>query len=179
MIQTLHDTGSSYPITSKMDGGVYGTGIADCVCKGIGDEFTLGYSADSLNVTFNAGSQAVIGGSFFRVMSLESVTLVANSVVYLCMNIDLSRPNGSTGAFVQRTATNMKSENINGSGTSRDLLLYVIQTGANGVISVQDKRVIKGDGTSISGLELVVCTQAEYDALPTPRPATTVYIIVG
>lgn len=29
------------------------------------------------------------------------------------------------------------------------------------------------------GLDLVTCTQAEYDALPTPRPSTTVYIIVG
>ena len=178
-IQTLHDTGSSYDIPSKFDGGVYATGIADCVCKGISDEFELGYSADSLNVTFNAGSQAVIGGSFFRVTSLESVTLVANSTIYLCANIDLSKPNGSTGSFVQRTSSNMQSDNINGSGTSRDLLLYVIQTGANGVISVQDKRVVKGDGTSISGLEFVICTQDEYDALPTPRPSTTVYIIVG
>ena len=29
------------------------------------------------------------------------------------------------------------------------------------------------------GLDFVTCTQAEYDALPTPRPSTTVYIIVG
>ena len=178
-IQTLHDTGNTYDIPSKFDGGTYATGIADCVCKGIGDEFTIGYSAESLNVTFDAGSQAVIGGSFFRVTALESVTLVANSTIYLCANIDLSRPNGSTGAFVQRTSSNMQSDNINGSGTSRDLLLYVITTGANGVVSVQDKRVIKGDGTSISGLELIVCTQAQYDALPTPRPATNLYIIVG
>lgn len=178
-VQTLHDTGNSYPITPKMDGGVYGTGIADAICAGIGNEFELGYSSSSLNVTFDAGSQAVIGGSFFRVMSLESVTLVANSTIYLCANIDLTKPSGSTGSFVQRTASNMQSDNLNGTGTSRDLLLYVIQTGANGVISVQDKRVIKGDGTSISGLELVVCTQAEYDDLPTPRPSTTIYIIVG
>lgn len=171
-IQTLHDTGSDYDITSKMDGGVYGTGISDAVCKGIGDEFTINYSADSLNVTFNAGSQAVIGGSFFKVMSLESVTLVANSVVYLVANIDLSRPNGSTGAFVQRTASNMQSDNINGSGTSRDLLLYVVQTGANGVVSVQDKRVIKGDGNAISGVGIVVLSQAEYDALAVKDPST-------
>lgn len=178
-IQTIHDTGSSYPITPAMDGGVYGTGIADCVCKGIGDEFTIGYSADSLNITFDAGSQAVIGGSFFRVNSLESVTLSANATIYLVANIDLSRPVGSKGQFAQRTASNMQSDNLNGSGTSRDLLLYVIQTGVNGVISIQDKRVVKGDGTSISGLEIVTCTQAEYDALPTPRPSTTIYIIVG
>ena len=178
-IQTLHDTGDSYDITSKMDGGVYGTMVKDCVCKGIGDEFTINYSSDSLNATFAAGSQAVIGGSFFRVNALESVTLTPNSTIYLCANIDLSRPNGETGKFVQRTSSNMQSDNINGSGTSRDLLLYIVTTGANGVVSVSDKRVIQGDGTSISGLELIVCTQAEYDALPTPRPSTNVYIIVG
>ena len=176
-IQTLHDTGDSYDIPSKFDGGVYATGIADVVCKGIGSEFELGFSADSLNVTFEAGSQAVIGGSFFRVTSLESVTLTANATIYLCANIDLSRPNGSTVQFVQRTASNMKSDNINGSGTSRDLLLYVIQTGANGVASVQDKRVIKGDGTSISGLSIVpLNSQAEYDALA-DKDANTYYTI--
>ena len=174
-IQTLHDTGSSYPITPKMDGGVYGTGIADAICAGIGDEFTIGYSADSLNVTFNAGSQAVIGGSFFRVTSLESVTLVANSTVYLCANIDLTKPAGSTGGFVQRTASNMQSDNLNGSGTSRDLLLYIIQTGANGVVSVQDKRVVKGNGNSISGIGFQVISSTDYDAI-TPDPNTLYFI---
>lgn len=175
-IQTLHDTGSSYDIPSKFDGGVYATGIGDCICKGIGDEFTIGYSADSLNVTFNAGSQAVIGGSFFRVTSLESVTLASNSVIHLCCNIDLSRPNGSTGQFVQRTASNMQTDNINGSGISRDLLLYIIQTGANGVISVQDKRVAKGDGNSVSGIGFLVMSESQYDALVTKDPAMLYFV---
>lgn len=175
-LRSLHDTGSDYDIPSKYDGGVYATGIGDCVCAGIGDEFTIGYSADSLNVTFNAGSQAVIGGSFFRVTSLEAVTLAANSTIYLCCNIDLSRPNGSTAQFAQRTASNMKSDNINGSGISRDLLLYVITTGANGVISVQDKRVIKGNGNSISGIGFEVISQDDYDDLATKDPATLYFI---
>ena len=176
MLQCLHDTGSDYDIPSKYDGGVYATGIGDCVCAGIGDEFTIGYSADSLNVTFNAGSQAVIGGSFFRVVSLEAVTLSANSTIYLCANIDLSKPNGSRASFVQRTASNMKSDNINGSGTSRDLLLYVITTSANGVISVSDKRVIKGDGNSISGIGFVVMSQEDYDNLSTKDPSTLYFL---
>lgn len=175
-IQTLHDTGSTYDVLSKYDGGVYGTGIADCVCAGIGDEFTIGYSVDSLNVTFSAGSQAVIGGSFFRVTSLEAVTLVANSTIYLCANIDLSKPNGSTGSFVQRTASNMQTDNINGSGTTRDLLLYIITTGANGVISVQDKRIVKGNGTSVSGIGIATMSQADYDALVT-KDNNTLYFI--
>ena len=70
----------------------------------------------------------------------------------------------------------MMSENLNGSGTSRDLLLYVIQTGASGVVSVSDKRVIKGDATSISGIGLRIMSQADYDALTT-KDSNTLYFI--
>lgn len=150
-IQTLWDTGSSYPISPGMDGGVYGTGIADCVCKGIGDEFALQYSSDSLTIQFTAGSQCIIGGAFFKVMSLEALTLTANSTIYLCANINKSNANGHTGSFVQRTASNMQTQNLNGAGSSRDLLLYVITTSGNGVSNVTDRRVIKGDGGSIIG----------------------------
>ena len=146
-IQTLHDTGVDNSITSKMDGGVYSVAVPDGIIAGIGDEFTINYQADSLNITFNAGSEAVIGGSFFKVTALESVTLVANSTIYLCANIDLSKPNSSRGSFVQRTSSNMQSGNLNGSGTSRDLLLYVVTTGANGVVSVVDRRVIRSSAT--------------------------------
>lgn len=150
-IQTLHDTGSSYEITPKMDGGVYGTGIADCICKGIGDEFVMSYSNNSLTVQFNAGSQCIIGGAFFKVMALETITLAANSTIYLCANINLSNANGHTGSFVQRTSSNMQTDNLNGSGSSRDLLLYIITTSANGVTNVEDRRYIKGDGGSVIG----------------------------
>lgn len=162
-IQTLHDTGTDYQIPSKYDGGVYQVSTVDAVIGGIGDEFTINYQADSLNVTFNAGSQAVIGGSFFHVTSLEAVTLVPNSTIYLCANIDLSKPNGTRGSFVQRTASNMQSDNLNGSGTSRDLLLYVIQTGANGVVSVSDRRTIRnsGDDKSTATITLQVNGQTQ------------------
>lgn len=174
MIQTLHDKGADYEITPKMDGGTYGTAISDCIAAGIGDEFTISYSSSSLNVQFNAGSQCVIGGAFFRVMSLEAVTLVANSTIYLCANIDLSKPDGSTGSFVQRTASNMQTDNINGIGTSRDLLLYVITTGASGVTNVEDRRVIRGDGTAINGYNFVVISEDDYDALAT-KDVNTIY----
>lgn len=149
-IQTLHDTGSSNDIPSKYDGGVYQVATNDCIVGGVGDEFTLQYSASSLTVSFNAGSEAVIGGSFFKVLSTESITLEANTTIYLCANIDLTRPNSERGAFVQRTATNMQSDNLNGIGTSRDLLLYVITTSGTGVTSAEDKRVIKNE--AIKGL---------------------------
>ena len=70
----------------------------------------------------------------------------------------------------------MKSDNINGSGTSRDLLLYVITTGANGVVSVSDKRVINGDGNSISGIGFVVMSQDDYDNLSTKDPSTLYFL---
>lgn len=141
-IQTLHDTGSSYQITSQMDGAVYQTATQDAVVDGVGDEFTLQYANNTLNVSFNAGSVAVICGAFFTTTSLEAITLTANSTIYLCANIDLSKPNGSRGSFVERTSSNMKSDNLNGTGTSRDLLLYIVTTGASGVTSVVDKRRI-------------------------------------
>ena len=175
-IQTLYDTGDSYPITPKMDGGVYGTGIADCICKGIGDEFAMQFNANSLQVQFNQGSQAVIGGGFFKLMDVESITLEANSTIYLCANIDLSKPNGNTGSFVQRTNSNMQSDNLNGTGTSRDLLLYVITTSANGVTNVEDKRVIKGDGLSMNGYTFLPISEADYEALAV-KDANTFYFV--
>ena len=147
-IQTLHDTGSSNSITPKMDGGVYQVSSQDCVIGGIGDEFTIQYANNSLNVSFDAGSEAVICGAFFTTTSLEAITLTANSTIYLCANIDLSKPNGSRGSFVERTASNMQSDNLNGSGTSRDLLLYIVTTGATGVTNVVDKRKIVYESNS-------------------------------
>ena len=172
-IQTLHDT-DPYEITPKMDGGMYQR-FKDGVSAGIGDEFELQYNVNSLVVSFNAGSQAIIGGAFFKVMQLDALTLEANSTIYLCANIDLSKANGSTGSFVQRTASNMQTDNLNGSGTSRDLLLYVITTGASGVTSVEDKRVVLGNESSINGYSISIISQNDYDAL-TPDPNTMYFI---
>lgn len=167
MIQTLYDTGSDNTILSKYDGGTYSVAVKDdVVIEGIGDEFALNYSTDSLNVSFNAGSEGVIGGGFFKVKSLTAITLVANATIYLCANIDLSQPNGQTGSFQQRTANNMQSDNLNGDGISRDMLLYIITTGANGVVSVQDRRKIAGQNTRFGELTFTRCTESEYEALP-------------
>lgn len=173
-IQTLHDT-DPYEITPKMDGGIYQR-FKDCVSAGIGDEFTLNYSANSLNVQFNAGSQAIIGGAFFRVMQLEAVTLNANTTTYLCATIDLSRANGERGLFTQRTSSNMQTDNINGTGTTRDLLLYVITTGASGVTNVEDRRVILGDESTINGFTISVISQSDYDDLVSTDPNTLYFI---
>lgn len=179
-VQTLHDTGTSYTVLSKYDGGTYSM-LDDCICKGIGDEFTIHYSDTSLSIYFEAGSQALIGGSFFKVTGTEGLLngaeLDPNTTTYICANIDLTRTNGNTGAFVKRTASNMKSENLNGSGSSRDLLLYIVTTSSTGVTAVEDKRVIRGGGASISGLGLVALTESEYEELPT-KDNNTLYFVV-
>lgn len=175
-IQTLYDTGEDYLVDSKYDGAVYAASTPDGVLQGIGDQFTLRYSSSSLQVSFNAGSQAVIGGGFFKVTGLETVQLAANSTIYLCANIDLAMPNGQRGRFVSRTSSGMQSDNLNGSGSSRDLLLYVIRTNNSGVTSVDDKRVIRGTVTSISGLGLKVISQSDYNQLSSKDP-NTLYII--
>ena len=107
-------------------------------------------------------------------MSLEAITLQANSTIYLCANIDLSKANGSTGSFVQRTASNMQTDNLNGTGTSRDLLLYIITTSASGVTNVEDRRIIKGDGLGINGYSFEVISEDDYEALAT-KDANTLY----
>lgn len=140
-IQTLYDDGLSIP--STYDGGAYAIGINDCVCKGLGDEFAINYSANSLYVMFNTGSQAVIGGAFFHIVTATTHQMPANSTTYLCANIDMSKPNGERGSFVNRTSANMTSDIISKGSGSRDLLLYVVTTNANGVTSISDFRKIK------------------------------------
>lgn len=183
-IQTLHDTGSTNDIQSKYDGGVYQVATNDCIVGGVGDEFTLVYNASSLTVSFNAGSEAVIGGSFFKILTTESITLTPNSVIYLCANIDLTQPNSNRGRFVERTSSNMQSDNINGSGTSRDLLLYIVNTSATGVTSVEDKRIIKSEAVKEVGFGIDSSRKiADYNA-PTNVTWTAtencfVYLYVG
>lgn len=165
-IQTLYDTGVGNTILSQFDGGTYSVAVQDdVVIQGIGDDFTLNYQLDSLNVSFNAGSEAVIGGGFFKVKTLTAITLVPNATIYLCATIDLSQP--ETGSFTQRTSTNMLKENLNGGGTTRDMLLYIITTSASGVVSVQDRRNYPVNlKENMGGLILKRCTQAEYNSLP-------------
>lgn len=177
MIQTLYDTGSDNLITSKMDGAVYDIACGgDCVCGGVGDEFTINYNSSSLDVTFASGSQAIIGGGFFKLTQDESITLPASSTIYLCARIDNSKPSGSTGSIVSLTQAQMKSENLNGGGNVRDLLLYVIQTSASGVSSVTNKKMVR-TYEKITGYALWVGTQTQYDAITT-KDTNTIYHIL-
>ncbi len=160
-VQTIYEVGEEkdgkmlYQIDAKYDAAVYALAIEDCICQGIGDEFKLNYASDSLNAYFNEGSEAVIGGSFFKITSLHSISLPANSTFYLCATIDLSAQNGYKGQFsIFPQLTNIRNGNLNGSGSARDLVLYQITTSSSGVTSVVDKRVVRGKSTSISGISL-------------------------
>ena len=161
-IQTLQDTGVANEIPSSYDGACYQINKPDCVVGGVGDNMTLNYQLDSLNVSFNAGSEAIIGGNFFKVESLTAITLSPNATIYLCATIDKSMPNNSRGFFAQRTASNMQSGNLNGSDNARDLLLYIITTSANGVTNVVDRRKIIGNSYFMS--------ESEFEALQTKQP---------
>lgn len=177
-MQCLFDTGDTYKVLPNFDGAVYDVAVgADCICGGVGDEFTLTYSASSLTVSFHAGSEAVIGGAFFKVTEDQTVTLSANSTIYLCARIDKTQPNGQHACFALNTESSIQKQNLNGSGTIRDLLLYTVTTSANGVTAIQDKRVIRtSESTQVGGLTLWTGTQAEYDAIPS-KDSKTIYFI--
>lgn len=151
-IRTLKDNGSNYTISSSVDGAVYSLISDDCVISGMGDDFKLTYLSSSLTVTFEKGSQALIGGNAFWLTDSVDVTLPENSTVYLCARIDPTKPNGQTGSFECLTADGMASGNVN-SGAKRDLLLYVITTGSSNITGVTDKRNIVGLGGTSTTLE--------------------------
>lgn len=154
-VQTLFDTGASYQVLSQYDGAVYDAALGmDCVCSGIGDEFTINYSSNSLSVSFLAGSQAIIGGSFFKITADETVVLPASSTIYLCARIDTTKANGSKGSFESLTLAQIQSGNINGSDTVRDMLLYVVTTNGSGVTDVVDSRVYNSHIKISSGTSL-------------------------
>lgn len=159
MIQTLLDTNTNIPY--DYDGATY-SAIPDHVVAGCGDDFAINYSASSLSISFNAGSKGVVGGAFFVVKEQESLVLPSNSTIYVCCEIDNSRSSGDTGRFVALTQAEIKHDILYGSGTIHDMPLYIVTTGANGVLSVVDIR-IRATEQHIQ----VYKTQAEYDVLPT------------
>lgn len=150
-IRTLKDNGSDYPITSNIDGAVYSLISTDCVIADMGDEFTMNYSTSSLVTSFASGSIALIGGNAFWLTGTAQITLPSNSTFYVCLRIDTSKTNGSTGSIECLTENAIKKGNINEGGV-RDLPIYKVTTSANGVNSCTDVRQVIGSN-SISQLE--------------------------
>lgn len=171
-VQTLHDT--NVEITSKMDGGVYACVVSDGVIDGIGDNFAIQHQSDSLSITFHAGSMAVLCGAFFKVTSDTTVTLAANSTIYLCASINMASNDPSNrGSFQQRTSSTIHDDNLNDDGEIRDLLLYRIKTNNNGVTEVSDRRTFSG--INASSLRIVV-DGTTYEYSPTSGSDTTLSI---
>lgn len=139
MIRTLRDTGSAFLIPVDVDGSVYSLISDDCIINK-GDNFTMNTSQTSLTVSFEGGSQAIIGGNAFWLTDMVTVQLPANSTIYLCARINPSLPSGSTGSFETLTESQIQKGNVN-EGETRDLLMYVITTNGSGVTNVSDRRV--------------------------------------
>lgn len=177
-MKCLFDTGDSNKVQSTYDGAVYDIAVGqDCVCGDIGDEFDFEHSSSSLQITFLAGSEAIVGGAFFKVDENKTITLQANSSIYLCCRIDKSQPNGQRAMFYQATQQSMQHGNLNGNDNVRDLLLYVITTGANGVLNVQDRRNIRtASSQSIGNLSFWTGTLAQYNAIA-QKDNNTLYFI--
>ena len=179
-VQTLYDIGID--ITPEMDGGVYGAAVSDCVCKGIGDNFRARTTSGAAQITFNAGSQAIIGGSFFRLTGNCVIDLSnnRNQTFNLYAKIDKGQPIGSIGTFsIKPSGTAAEVGNLNGSDNVREMLLYTVTTDANGYPStIVDKRTLKENGdASFGGLQFVyLSTKAAYDAIQT-KDANTYYFI--
>lgn len=157
-VRTLKDIGSDFIIPEPIDAAVYSLITEDCIIKGVGDEFEMIYSGDSLQVSFNAGSQAIVEGNAFWLPEAESITLPSNSTFNLALRIDTTQPYGSTGSIVALTDAEIQSSNINNSdGAIRDLVIYKITTDTNGVISATDVRTIR-DGDSVKGITGILPT---------------------
>lgn len=151
-VRTLKDTGSDYPIPQRIDASVYSLISEDCIIKGLGDEFATTFSTSSLIVTFTSGSQAIIDGNAFWLPTEEKITLPSNSKFNVCLRIDTSQPNGSTGSIVCLTDEELKSDKINNQNSAiRDLPIYIVTTDSNGVTASIDKRTIR-DGDIVKGI---------------------------
>ena len=113
------------------------------IMAGIGEELNVTHATNSLKVTLKTG-KAIICGRPVDVQTNEEFTLSASQQnVYLVLRADISRPSGQECFLTYVTESQLKSENINGSGTMSDLKLAKLTTSSTGVSSYTDLRVIK------------------------------------
>lgn len=130
-------------IPAERDGALYNflLGNQDYVFEGIGNEFAITPSSSSFLITLGTGEGVVCG----RHVTEETVNgtnsmiqLSANSSGYVTICVDLSRPAG-TEAYLRATPT-LQQDDLNNSGTVRDLPLYQYTTNGSGVSSFTDVR---------------------------------------
>ena len=143
-------------IPAERDGALYNflLGNQDYVFEGIGNEFAITPSASSFLITLGTGEGVVCG----RHVTEETVNgansmiqLSANSSGYVTICVDLSRPAG-TEAYLRATPT-LQQDDLNNSGTVRDLPLYRYTTNSAGVSSFVDVRNISAGSNVVCELE--------------------------
>lgn len=138
----------------------------DYIIKDIGEEFECLYQGGTLDIQVGTG-QAIIGGRSITAEESNSLTLPANSTIYLCLRIDLTQVEGQVGLLYANTSSAISQDNLNDNASGvRDLLLAIVETDSNGITDVQDKRVIKDSSSNdvitentlfnISGLEFKI-----------------------
>ena len=117
------------------------------------EEFDITYQSGSLDIQVGSG-KAIIGGRGAYADQSGTLTLPANSTIYLCLRADLTQTQGQELMLYPNTSSEIAQDNLNdGTNGVRDLLLAIVETNADGVVSVEDKRTIKAKA---GGIEYVV-----------------------
>ena len=148
-------------IPAKRDGAIYNTfaGNQDYVIAGIGNEFAIESSTTSFVLTLGTGEGIICGRHVTEVTengANSMIQLEANSLGYVVIRMDLTRPAGTEAYFT--TVQVLERDNLNGSGTVCDLPLYGFVTGANGVTSFIDIRNILQSSAGGRSVSLTLAT---------------------
>lgn len=115
----------------------------DYIIKDIGEEFECLFQEGSLDIQVGTG-QAIIGGRSITAEESNTLSLQANSTIYLCLRIDLSQVEGQVGMLYANTSSEIEQGNLNDDSSAiRDLLLAIITTDSNGITNIEDKRTIQ------------------------------------
>lgn len=143
-------------IPAERDGALYNflLGNQDYVFEGIGDEFEITPSASSFLITLGTGEGVICGRHVTEETANSAnsmIQLSANSSGYVTICVDLSRPAG-TEAYLRATPT-LQQDDLNNSGTVRDLPLYQYTTNGSGVSSFVDVRNISAGSNVVCELE--------------------------
>lgn len=136
---------NSVSISASQDGAIYDVfaGHQNFIITDVGDEFSISTTDSSLQATIGTG-EAIISGRHITAQEDNQITLPASATIYLCLRIDLTQTAGNEGQLIALTTQeSMRSDNLNAGGTVCDLLLYTVQTSANGVSSSTDMRAMK------------------------------------
>lgn len=172
-IKVMADCGDQVLYTAEELGAVLRTfsNNTDYIIKGIGNQMAMTSSSSSLQVTVKTG-EAVMCGRFVMIKSNETITLPANTTGKLVLRIDLTQPVTFEGKLAYVTGS-AKSDNLNNTGTGQyDLVLAEFVTGASGVTTLTDKRVISdssGSGSEVQYVEqIIVRKDTNESTLSTP-----------